>query len=246
VNDQYDNEKTDKEMLEREKQRVHETVPEMARRMYATFREETGSPLQWDELEERTKLAWEATAAQVQAQSKLSPITREWMVNLLAKVPSTTVDELVGAGFPPEVVDEWGRMWSRPPIGKVHVATAREYRSNCKMMFFPSHEAVNEWFEKNIGYIMFDWKINVDGGICAIIGQVLAPEEQEDLDIRAAVIDEMVRERKEERKRHIEEHVAKLRAEQEENRRLIEKGRRCERHHGKFIEEGRKARKEKK
>jgi hypothetical protein len=175
---------------------------------------------------------------------ELNPITREHLLNMLAKLPNTSKEELAGAGFPDEIVEEWGRMWSRPPIGKVHAATGREYRSNCAMKFFPSAVALNQWFDENFGYILFEWKpADAEGSIYALIGQVLAPEESILMEERASVIEEETQRRVAARQEAIERHVEELKERAAENRRLIEKGRKCEQHHGAAIEERRKEKK---
>lgn len=168
--------------------------------------------------------------------STLNPVAREYMVAMIHKLPHTSEEELRGAQFPEEIVEEWKKVWSRPPIGKVHAATGREYRSNCSMKFFTNHSDLNEWFDGNHGYILFDWKPDAQGGIYCLIGQILSPEDQSEMEIRATVINEEVEKRKRERNERLEEYAQKLKEAQEENRRLIEVGKKCEHHHKPGIE----------
>lgn len=225
MNDQYDNEKTDKEMLEK----------------HATG--ERPVAVAMDEVEQLKRTEAIESPEENKKEPGLDPITKEYMVNIISKLPSITEDELRGARFPEEVIDVWKRVWSRPPIGKVHVATAREYRSNCKMLFFVTPEDLNDWFDANPGHILFDWKTSAGGVLYCIIGQVLSPEEQDDMELRASVINEEVEKRKQERAAQLEAHAEKLKAEIAENKRLIEVGKKCEHNHGALIKEKRKNKK---
>lgn len=167
------------------------------------------------------------------AESQLDPITQEYLLNILGKLPNTTEDELRAAKFPEEVIQAWSKMWSRPPIGKVNLATQRAISSNTQLKLFFNETSLNEWFENNFGYVLYDWNVLENGRIYAFIGQTLSPEDQLDMEERASLISKQLEEKREERNRIRAAHMEKLKAQREEERRLMDLGRRCEHNHPK-------------